>query len=62
LVIQSKKLHSEIERREAHVLTANFEAFVDDVISGKIERKIYLFLGKRYVKLNWIDLEEDKFS
>jgi predicted nucleic acid-binding Zn-ribbon protein len=36
---KSKKLHFEIEGTEAHILTANLETFVDDVISGKIDRK-----------------------
>jgi predicted transcriptional regulator/DNA-binding HxlR family transcriptional regulator len=36
---KSKKLHFEIEGTEAHMLTANLEAFVDDVISGRIDRK-----------------------
>jgi predicted transcriptional regulator len=37
---KSKKLHFEFEGREAHILTANLEAFVDDVISGRIDRKV----------------------
>jgi predicted transcriptional regulator/DNA-binding HxlR family transcriptional regulator len=36
---KSKTLHFEIEGTEAHMLTANLEAFVDDVISGRIDRK-----------------------
>ena len=44
---KSKKLHFEIEWREAHVLTANLEAFVDDVISGKIDRKILREMPQR---------------
>jgi Mn-dependent DtxR family transcriptional regulator len=36
---KSKKLHFEIEGSEAHTLTANLEAFVDDVIGGRIDRK-----------------------
>jgi Mn-dependent DtxR family transcriptional regulator len=36
---KSKTLHFEIEGTEAHILTANLEAFVDDVISGRIDRK-----------------------
>ena len=37
---KSKKLHFEFEGREAHILTANLEAFADDVISGRIDRKV----------------------
>ena len=36
---KSKKLHLEFEGTEAHHLTENLEAFVDDVITGKIDRK-----------------------
>jgi septation ring formation regulator EzrA len=36
---KSKKLHLEFEGTEAHHLTENLEAFVDDVVTGKIDRK-----------------------
>lgn len=36
---KSKKLHIEFEGTEAHLLTANLDAFVDDVVSGKISNK-----------------------
>ena len=52
---KSKKLHFEIEGREAHVLTANFEAFVDDVISGKIDRKVLREMPQRLDNIQgWI--------
>ncbi|MBU7017135.1 MAG: winged helix-turn-helix transcriptional regulator, partial [Theionarchaea archaeon] len=55
---KSKKLHFEIEGREAHVLTANFEAFVDDVISGKIDRKILREMPQRLDTIeDWIQRE-----
>ncbi|MBU7016296.1 MAG: winged helix-turn-helix transcriptional regulator [Theionarchaea archaeon] len=53
---KSKKLHFEIEGREAHVLTANFEAFVDDVISGKIDRKVLREMPQR------LDTIEDRIN
>ncbi|MBU7018466.1 MAG: hypothetical protein HXS44_13225 [Theionarchaea archaeon] len=36
---KSKPLHLEFEGSEAHHLTENLEAFVDDVITGRIDRK-----------------------
>ncbi|MBU7046542.1 MAG: hypothetical protein HXS54_08900 [Theionarchaea archaeon] len=36
---KSKSLHLEFEGSEAHHLTENLEAFVDDVITGRIDRK-----------------------
>ena len=36
---KSKSLHFEFEGPEAHQLTENLEAFVDDVVTGKIDRK-----------------------
>jgi DNA-binding transcriptional regulator YhcF (GntR family) len=55
---KSKKLHFEIEGREAHVLTANFEAFVDDVISGKIDRKVLREMPQRLDTIeDWIQRE-----
>ena len=55
---KSKKLHFEIEGREAHVLTANFEAFVDDVISGRIDRKVLREMPQRLDTIeNWIQRE-----
>ncbi len=36
---KSKKLHFEYEGTEAHLFTANLDAFVDDVVSGKIKSK-----------------------
>lgn len=36
---KSKSLHFEFEGPEAHHLTENLEAFVDDVVTGKIDRK-----------------------
>ena len=36
---KSKKLHLEFEGTEAYHLTENLEAFVDDVVTGKIDRK-----------------------
>ncbi|MBU7045913.1 MAG: winged helix-turn-helix transcriptional regulator [Theionarchaea archaeon] len=55
---KSKKLHFEIEGREAHVLTANFEAFVDDVISGRIDRKVLREMPQRLDTIeDWIQRE-----
>ncbi|MBU7047078.1 MAG: hypothetical protein HXS54_11650 [Theionarchaea archaeon] len=55
---KSKRLHLEIEGREAHVLTANFEAFVDDVISGKIDRKVLREIPQRLDTVeDWINHE-----
>ncbi|MBU7045614.1 MAG: hypothetical protein HXS54_04185 [Theionarchaea archaeon] len=55
---RSKKLHFEIEGREAHVLTANFEAFVDDVISGKIDRWVLREIPQRLDTVeDWINHE-----
>lgn len=39
VIDKSKSLHFEFEGPEAHRLTENLEAFVDDVITGKIDRK-----------------------
>ncbi|MBU7028481.1 MAG: winged helix-turn-helix transcriptional regulator [Theionarchaea archaeon] len=36
---KSKSLHFEFEGPEAHLLTEKVEAFVDDIITGKIDRK-----------------------
>ena len=36
---KSKSLHFEFEGPEAHQLTENLEAFVDDVVTGKIDRR-----------------------
>jgi len=36
---KSKSLHFEFEGPEAHHLTENLEAFVDDVVTGRIDRK-----------------------
>ena len=36
---KSKSLHLEFESSEAHHLTENLEAFVDDVVTGRIDRK-----------------------
>jgi len=36
---KSKKLHAEFEGREAHHMAETYEAFIDDVVSGKIDRK-----------------------
>jgi len=36
---KSKSLHFEFEGPEAHQLTENLEAFVDDVVTGRIDRK-----------------------
>jgi hypothetical protein len=36
---KSKSLHLEFEGSEAHHLTENLEAFVDDVVTGRIDRK-----------------------
>jgi DNA-binding MarR family transcriptional regulator len=36
---KSNSLHFEFEGPEAHQLTENLEAFVDDVVTGKIDRK-----------------------
>jgi predicted transcriptional regulator len=44
---KSKKLHFEFEGREAHILTANLEAFVDDVITGRIDRKVLREMPQR---------------
>jgi hypothetical protein len=55
---KSKKLHFEIEGREVHVLTANFEAFVDDVISGRIDRKVLREMPQRLDTIeDWIRRE-----
>ncbi|MGD2249785.1 MAG: hypothetical protein PVF58_15360, partial [Candidatus Methanofastidiosia archaeon] len=35
---KSKKLHIEFEGREAHYMAETYEAFIDDVVSGKIDR------------------------
>jgi Mn-dependent DtxR family transcriptional regulator len=36
---KSESLHLEFEGSEAHHLTENLEAFVDDVVTGRIDRK-----------------------
>lgn len=36
---KSKKLHLECEGKEAHHMAETYEAFIDDVVSGKIDRK-----------------------
>jgi DNA-binding transcriptional regulator YhcF (GntR family) len=60
---KSKKLHFEIEGREAHVLTANFEAFVDDVISGRIDRKVLREIPQRLDTVeDWINHEFGKIE
>ena len=42
-------------RLKGHVLTANFEAFVDDVISGKIDRKVLREMPQRLEDVqDWI--------
>jgi hypothetical protein len=35
---KSKKLHIEFEGKEAHYMAETYEAFVDDVVSGKIDK------------------------
>ncbi|MBU7038629.1 MAG: hypothetical protein HXS52_11915 [Theionarchaea archaeon] len=64
---KSKKLHFEVEGTEAHILTANLEAFVDDVISGRIDRNALREVPSRIESLrkelgNEIEKIEERLS
>ncbi|MBU7045159.1 MAG: hypothetical protein HXS54_01875 [Theionarchaea archaeon] len=64
---KSKSLHLEIEGSEAHHLTENLEAFVDDVVTGRIDRKKLRDIPqkienlKRDIELN-IDMIEERLT
>jgi predicted transcriptional regulator len=49
---KSKKLHIEFEGREAHYMAETYEAFIDDVVSGKIDRKDLKELPQRVDGIN----------
>jgi DNA-binding MarR family transcriptional regulator len=49
---KSKKLHLEFEGREAHYMAETYEAFIDDVVSGKIDRNDLKELPQRVDGIN----------
>ncbi|MGD2248726.1 MAG: winged helix-turn-helix domain-containing protein [Candidatus Methanofastidiosia archaeon] len=49
---KSKKLHIEFEGREAHYMAETYEAFIDDVVSGKIDRNDLKELPQRVDGIN----------
>jgi predicted transcriptional regulator len=49
---KSKKLHIEFEGREAHYMAETYEAFIDDVVSGKIDRNDLRKLPQRVDGIN----------
>jgi DNA-binding MarR family transcriptional regulator len=49
---KSKKLHIEFEGKEAHYMAETYEAFIDDVVSGEIDRNDLKKLPQRVDGIN----------